>query len=107
MITRKIFLPTCTINPISALTCLRKPEVIRIKASARQSDNLRSLPLHNSQKEIELLENGETIFEYRLVPSSTFIGEIMMMQGSVEVLEPASLRQRIHELAQELANIHR
>ena len=84
-----------------------KPEVIRIKASARQSDNLRSLPLHNSQKEIELLENGETIFEYRLVPSSTFIGEIMMMQGSVEVLEPASLRQRIHELAQELANIHR
>jgi len=29
------------------------------------------------------------------------------MQGSVEVLEPASLRQRIHELAQELANIHR
>lgn len=83
------------------------PETIRLKASARQADNLRALPLHASQKETEKLTDGKVVFEYHLVPSSTFIGEIMQMQGSVEVLEPASLRQRIHELAQELANIHR
>ncbi|MDY4889016.1 MAG: WYL domain-containing protein, partial [Sphaerochaetaceae bacterium] len=83
------------------------PETIRLKASARQADNLRALPLHASQKETEKLTDGKVVFEYHLVPSSTFIGEIMQMQGSVEVLEPASLRQRIHERAQELANIHR
>lgn len=84
-----------------------KPEVIRIKASARQSDNLRSLPLHNSQKEIELLENGETIFEYRLVPSSTFIGEIMMMQGSLEVMAPSHLREKIKSISGILYKKHK
>ncbi len=84
-----------------------KPEVIRIKASARQSDNLRSLPLHNSQREVEVFENGETIFEYQLVPSSTFIGEIMMMQGSVEVLAPSTVRDNVRRSALAVLSKHK
>lgn len=82
------------------------PDRIRIKASERQGKNLRSLPLHHSQIEVGTTDDGHVLFEYFLVPSSTFIGEIMQMQGSVEVLEPASLRARIHRLAETLAFIH-
>lgn len=84
-----------------------KAETIRLKASARQSNNLRALPLHNSQKEYEVTENGETTFEYYLVPSSTFIGEILMMQGSVEVLEPLHLREKIKSISGILYHKHK
>ncbi len=83
-----------------------KPEIIRIKASSRQSDNLRRFPLHHSQNEVGTDEEGRTTFEYFIVPSSTFIGEILMMQGSLEVLEPASLRAEICKKARILAIKH-
>ena len=75
------------------------PETIRIKASARQADNLRALPIHLSQREIEVQPDGRVLFEYYLVPSSTFIGEIMMMQGSLEVIYPSHLRDSIRKSA--------
>ena len=70
-----------------------------IGASARQADNLRALPIHLSQREIEVQPDGRVLFEYYLVPSSTFIGEIMMMQGSLEVIYPSHLRDSIRKSA--------
>lgn len=83
-----------------------QPEIIRIKASSKQADNLRKLPLHHSQKEIGKVGKGQAIFEYFLVPSSTFIGEILMMQGSLEILEPASLRKQIYNKAKIVLSKH-
>ena len=73
-----------------------KVETVRLKASAEQTNYLRSLPLHHSQKEVE---KGETysIFELRLCPEFDFQQEILAQTPAIEVLEPQWLREEIAE----------
>lgn len=71
-------------------------ERIRIKVMNNQANYFRSLPLHNSQKEIETTPEY-SIFEYKLKPTYDFEQEILSHREDVEVLEPASLRKTIKE----------
>lgn len=71
-----------------------QPETVRLKVDAGQAKYYKSLPLHDSQREVET--TGEyTIFEYRLVPTFDFKQEILSKGPSVEVLAPESFRQEI------------
>ncbi len=70
-------------------------ETIRLKVDADQTGYFKSLPLHDTQKEIESTEEY-TIFEYRLVPTFDFKQEILSKGPSVEVLSPESFREEIH-----------
>lgn len=71
-----------------------EPETVRLKVDAGQAKYYKSLPLHDSQREVET--TGEyTIFEYRLVPTIDFKQEVLSKGPSVEVLAPASFRQEI------------
>lgn len=71
-----------------------EPETVRLKVDAGQAKYYKSLPLHDSQREVET--TGEyTIFEYRLVPTFDFKQEVLSKGPSVEVLAPASFRQEI------------
>lgn len=74
----------------------RQPETIRLKVDADQVKYYRSLPLHDTQKEIETSEQY-TIFEYRLVPTFDFKQEILSKGPSVEVISPEAFRDEIHE----------
>lgn len=74
----------------------RQPETIRLKVDADQVKYYKSLPLHDTQKEIETTEQY-TIFEYRLVPTFDFKQEILSKGPSVEVLSPEAFRDEIHE----------
>ena len=71
-------------------------ETIRLKVSAEQSNYLRSLPLHSSQK--ELVRSGDySIFELRLCPEFDFQQEILSQTPEIEVLSPDWLREEIAE----------
>lgn len=71
-------------------------ETVKLKVSADQSNYLRSLPLHHSQKEIEKTEDY-SIFKLRLCPEFDFQQEILSQTPEIEVLEPEWLRKEISE----------
>ncbi len=72
----------------------RKPEKVKLKVSAGQANYLRSLPLHDTQEEIE--ENEEySIFTLRICPEFDFYQEILSNGEDIEVLEPMWFRKEI------------
>ena len=78
-------------------------ETIKLKVAASQANYLRSLTLHQTQKEIE--RNDEySIFTLRLRPTYDFLQEILSMGSDIEVLEPESFRGDIREIAKQMWN---
>ena len=73
-----------------------KAERIVLRAYSPMDNYLRTLPLHHSQKEI-VTEKHCAIFEYRLAPTHDFIQAILKEGHELEVVEPKSLRKKIHE----------
>ena len=71
-------------------------ETVRLKVTADQSNYLRSLPLHTSQKEVEK-KDDYSIFELRLSPEFDFQQEILSQTPDIEVLSPEWLREEISE----------
>ncbi len=84
------------------------PELVRVKVSAWQAQYLRSLPLHHSQKETELIPNsapdkkdGYSIFEYMIVPTEDFLQELRTHGRQLEVLSPEWVREEMKWEAEE------
>lgn len=79
----------------------KKAETVRIKAFGTQTDYLRTLPLHHSQREIPQ-EDGSSLFEYRVKVDVEFVDELFKLGPKIRVLEPRSLvetfRKRIDEM---------
>ena len=71
---------------------------VALKVDWWQSKYLRTLPLHHSQVEVESNEEY-SIFEYRLCPSFDFQQKLLSMGGSVGVLSPMLLKEKIREKA--------
>ena len=69
-------------------------EKVRIKVYDNQAKYFRSLKLHESQEEIKTTPEY-SIFEYHIKPTFEFEQELLSHGESVEVLEPAYLRERI------------
>lgn len=69
---------------------------VKLKVSASQSNYIRSLPLHESQQELE--RNDEySIFCCRLRATYDFMQELLRNGDEIEVLEPQSLRDEIKD----------
>ena len=77
-----------------------KPEIIRLKVSAKQSNYLRDLPLHHSQKETERNEEF-SVYEYWLKPTYDLIQEIMKYGSQIEVLSPVDFRNELSSMIEE------
>ena len=71
---------------------------VALKVDWWQSKYLRTLPLHHTQVEVESNEEY-SIFEYRLCPSFDFQQKLLSMGGSVGVLSPMLLKEKIREKA--------
>ena len=81
---------------------------IRIKAYGLQARYLRSLPLHHSQKETETApDGGWAVFEYRLRPTWDFTSTVLSRMDQLEVISPASLRDEIRSIVQDIASRYR
>ena len=78
-----------------------KPQTIKLKVSAGQANYLRSLWIHQTQKEIE--RNDEySIFTVRLRPTFDFRQEILTMGDDVEVLSPKWFREELAGVAKRM-----
>lgn len=67
------------------------------------ADYLRTLPLHESQREIEG-DDESTLFEYHLKPTYDFYQLVLAQGDQVEVLEPKSVRDEMRNFAQNMLN---
>lgn len=72
------------------------PQRIILRAYGIMVHYLNTLPLHPSQKEINRTESFSD-FEYFLVPSFDFRQTVLKEGHELEVLEPLSLRKKIHD----------
>ncbi len=84
----------------------KQPQPIRIKVYHNQVAYIRSLPLHESQQEVETGKDY-AVFQYILRPSYDFVQQLLWHREHIEVLEPLSLRKEIVALLQQMLNHYR
>ena len=82
-------------------------ETIRIKISDmnHKRQYFRLLPIHPSQKEVEL-QLEYSIFEYRLYPTYDFFQEIMSHGSEIEVLAPDWVRKECRSIIQDMYQLY-
>ena len=69
------------------------------------ADYLRTLPLHESQQEIEG-DDESTLFEYHLKPTFDFYQLVLAQGDQVEVLEPESVRNEMRNFAKNMLDYY-
>lgn len=77
------------------------PQRVIVRVSGGQQDYFRSLPLHDSQQEIERNDN-ESKFELYIRPSYDLIQELLRYGDDVEVLTPEWLRNEFRNIAKNM-----
>lgn len=78
-----------------------KVETVKLKVAAGQANYLRTLTLHQTQKEIA--RNDEySIFTVRLRPTFDFRQEILTMGSDIEVLSPKWFREELAEISKHM-----
>jgi len=78
---------------------------VLLRVYGRSRDYLRSLPLHPSQRE-ESNNDEFALFSLRIRPTYDFLQELLSLGSQVEVLQPLSLRQQIHDEIQKLSAMY-
>jgi hypothetical protein len=78
-------------------------ETVKLKVSAGQANYLRSLTLHQTQKEIERTDEY-SIFTVRLRPTFDFRQEVLSQGCDLEVLEPTWFRDEVAEISKHMWN---
>lgn len=81
----------------------KDPQTIKLKVDAFQSNYLRSLPLHPSQKETERTEEY-SVFTFFLRPTFDFVQELLTLRETAEVLAPKELRAEMARIGKNIAN---
>ena len=78
-----------------------EPRLVKLRTTEREAAYLRDLPLHPSQTFLGRDEAGRCLFALRVIPNPNLVMDLCRYGGRLEVLEPASLREKVRE---ELAN---
>lgn len=78
-----------------------EPCTVKIKTNPFQAKYLRGLPLHHSQKEMEV-NDSTVIFEYYIKPTFDFKKELLSMGAEIEVLEPEWFREEMREIIEKM-----
>ena len=76
----------------------QKSVTVRFKATDSEARYIRDLPLHPSQKEEGVAEDGGKLFRIRVIPNENLLMEFCRLSGKVEVLEPETLRESVKEM---------
>ena len=83
-----------------------KPERILIKVYSNQADYVRTLPIHESQKEIETT-NDWSIFEYHIIPCFNFYQQLLWHREKLEVLEPQYVKEEMMCIIEKMLNLYK
>lgn len=82
----------------------QKPQKIVLSFTTTQSNYIKSLPLHPSQKVISENQN-ESLIELFLIPTYDFVMELLAMGKEVKVVSPQSLKNEVRlKLTEALGN---
>ena len=84
---------------------ISQPEKIRIRVKATAANYLRTLPLHDSQIEVEHT-NDYSIFTFYIAPTYDFVQELRKHGSNLEVLEPEHLREAFKQESACLAKMY-
>ena len=83
---------------------------IRVRVSGIQRQYLRTLPLHASQQETEIMDSS-SVFEFYLRPTFDFEQELLThaanTDGQIEVLQPQWLREEMKQIGLNLVEAHK
>lgn len=82
-----------------------KPEFVTIRVENWQANYIRTLPIHDSQRETERNENY-SIFKYFVVPNYEFEQELRVHGASLQVLEPQWLANRMKEESKQVTELY-
>ena len=80
-------------------------ETVQLKVYAPQDKYFDALPLHHSQRTVEVTE-GHTVYEYRIRPTYDFVQELLSHGADVEVLQPSLLRSRLGDIAKGMVALY-
>ncbi|HML66623.1 MAG TPA: WYL domain-containing protein [Dysgonomonas sp.] len=83
-----------------------EPCTVKMKTNSYQAKYLRGLPLHHSQREIDV-SNDAIIFEYYIKPTFDFKKELLSIGAEIEVLEPKWFREEMKELVNTMCNTYK
>lgn len=78
-------------NIIGVTTSKAAVREVKLRATPTQAKYLRALPLHHSQREIELTDSY-SVFSYNLKLNYELVHEIIAMSDGVKVIEPKELQ---------------
>lgn len=78
-----------------------KVETVELQVSEEQANYFRSLPLHESQKEIYTCD-AYSVFQYLVRPTYDFLQEVLSHGAEVEVLAPLWFRHQVADMADEM-----
>lgn len=84
---------------------IREEQKIVVKVESYDANFLRSLPLHASQIEMKQ-DDRYTYFGFYVAPTYDFIQELRKFGPSLEVLEPAPLRDAFKKDSEKLKNLY-
>ena len=87
------------------ITSNELPQKIVLRAYNGFADYLRTLPLHESQREIGS-DDESTLFEYHLKPTFDFYQLVLAQGDQVEVLEPDPVREEMRNFAQNMLDYY-
>lgn len=87
------------------ITSDERPQRIVVKAYGGFADYLRTLPLHESQREIKS-DDESTLFEYHLKPTFDFYQIVLAQGDQMEVLEPEEVRDEMRNFARNMLNYY-
>jgi len=87
------------------ITSNESSQKIVLRAYNGFADYLRTLPLHESQREIGS-DDESTLFEYHLKPTFDFYQLVLAQGDQVEVLEPEPVREEVRNFAQNMLDFY-
>ena len=82
-------------------------EEVKIRAYGTQMEYLRSLPLHETQKEGRSKHGEFAEFTYKVRITPELITQLLAMGDKVEVLEPEELREEMKERINNMINFYK
>lgn len=75
-----------------------EPVRVVVKAYGYGADYLRTLPLHDSQRELDRPDDEASYFELQVCPTFDFYQALLIQADQVEVLEPEPVRRQMRDL---------
>ena len=85
-----------------------EPVKVIIKAYYSGSDYLRTLPLHESQRElVDRKDDEASYFELKVCPTYDLYQSLLAQADQIEVVEPESVRKQMRNFARNLMSYYK